>query len=387
MSFVPPPSPESTDPFEMPRSERDEDQPRQPFFGEKARGRPFPLHPHFGWAILWCIAMLLITMTPGIIAALGYILFVVIFFPGSIDRSQMSLDNVHIQIGLGLGIWVPHVCIILLSLIVLRIAVGRNWTREIALRLPSFSHIGLVVVLTPAIMILANAVMTLLRDKLGWPTIFDPKKMEGLGDIEQLFNSWPLAIAVFVIGFMPGISDELWCRGFLGRGLVVIHGYVLGVLMTSFFFGLIHLDPCQGTMAALMGIILHYVYLTTRSLVAPMLLHFFNNSMSVILARLPEAANFEPKGSSEVFIYFAAGLVLVAVAYALYESRARLVAKDGGVPWQPPYPGVACPPAGSNTIVVAPTPSLIAVFMVFLSLAVFGAVLTVVVTKGLDQFH
>ena len=151
------------------------------------------------------------------------------------------------------------------------------------------------------------------------------------------------------------------------------------VLMTSFLFGLIHILPCQGIMAAVMGVVLHYVYLTTRSLVAPMLLHFFNNALSVTLPRLQE--NFEPRGASEAFTYAAAGLVLVAVAYALYESRARLVATDGGVPWRPPHPGVACPPPGSNTVVVAPRPSLLAGFVVVVALAAFGAVVRVMIAS------
>ena len=376
MSFLPPPVPEPPDPFLMPPAERDEDQPAAPRVF-----RPFPLHPHFGWAILWCIAMMLMTAAPAIVVAVVYIFVLTIAVPDAIDTNQPLMNNRQFQVAIGLATWFQHLLIILMSLLVLRVVAGRNWLREVAVRLPSLSHVGLVVVLTPAVLVLGGAVMTLLRDKLGWPTMFDPKKMEGLGDIEQLFTSWPLTITVFVIAFMPGLSEELWCRAFLGRGLVGIHGYVAGVLMTSFFFGLIHMDLCQGTMAALMGIILHYVYLTTRSLVAPMLLHFFNNATSVYLSRLPEAKNFELKGESEVLIYLAAGFILVAVAYALYESRARLVATDGGVPWQPPHPGVACPPAGSNTIVVAPTPSLLAVFMVLLSLAAFGAVVAAIIAK------
>src|SRR5207253_10760140 len=58
-------------------------------------------------------------------------------------------------------------------------------------------------------------------------------------------------------------------------------GIIPGILLTSFFFGAIHIDPHQGAMAMLLGIFLHYVYLTTRSLWMPMLLHFLVNSFSV----------------------------------------------------------------------------------------------------------
>ncbi|MGL4553167.1 MAG: hypothetical protein ACRC33_18535, partial [Gemmataceae bacterium] len=39
---------------------------------------------------------------------------------------------------------------------------------------------------------------------------------------------------------------------------------------------------------------------------------------------------------------------------ALYLSRARLVTPPGEPAWEPPHPGVACPPADSPTKVVAP---------------------------------
>lgn len=374
MSFVPPPSPESPDP----PAHYDED---RPLAALPEKRRPFPLHPSYPWAILWCIGMLLLTQVPGGIVAVIYIVFVMIFLPGLIDANRLQgvpelMANSQVQIGMGIGLWTAHFLMIVLSLLVLRIAVGREWPRQVALRLPSLPHFLLVVFMTPAVIVLANGLYSLLRDRLGVPTGFGAKGMDGAADLEQLFNSWPLAIAVFVVGVMPGISEELWCRAFLGRGLVGIYGYVVGVLMASSLFGAIHILPCQGMMAAVMGIVLHYVYLTTRSLVAPMLLHFFNNALSVTLSR--SSGDFEPRGSSAVFFYTAAALVVAAAGYALYESRARLVAKDRGIAWRPPHPGVACPPADSNTVVVAPRPSLLSAFVVFLSLAAFGAVLAAI---------
>ena len=371
MSFAPPPL-DSPEPLSRPAAVHDEDRPSPPL--RDSRGR-FPLHPSFGWAILWCIGMLLVTMIPGIIVAIVYIVVAMIVLQQPLDPAQPMFDNFHVQVGMGLGIWVPHVLIIILSLTILRVAVGRDWPREVGLRLPSAYHVLLVLFLTPAVIVLAEGVMVFLRETVGLPTMFDPKKMEGM-DIEKLFNSWPLAIAVFVIAVMPALSEELWCRAFLGRGLVGIHGYALGVLMTSFLFGLIHVDPCQGLMAASMGVVLHFVYLTTRSLVAPMLLHFLNNAVSVTLSRL--RWDFEPRDSSVPFYYAAAALVAAAVGYALYESRARLVATDGGIPWSPPHPGVACPPRGGNTVVATPHPSLLTVGIVFLALAAFAAVLAAI---------
>src|SRR5262249_18835606 len=149
-------------------------------------------------------------------------------------------------------------------------------------------------------------------------------------------SGWPLPLAVLLIGAMPGLSEELWCRAYLGRGLVGQHGYVLGVLQTSLLFGLIHGDPCQGTMALLMGVMLHYVYLMTRSLLAPMLLHFLNNSLEVTLSRLPELAEVAGEKTLPPWhVYAAAALLAAGVCVALYRSRARLVTPPEELAWVP----------------------------------------------------
>src|SRR5207302_2879169 len=107
-------------------------------------------------------------------------------------------------------------------------------------------------------------------------------------DLVEVVRLWPPVVAVLVIAVMPAFSEEIWCRAFLGRGLVGQYGIVCGVLITSYFFGAIHVLPHQGTMAMLMGIALYYCYITTRSLLAPMLLHFLNNATDVVGPRLGE---------------------------------------------------------------------------------------------------
>jgi hypothetical protein len=176
----------------------------------------------------------------------------------------------------------------------------------------------------------------------------------------KVFSSWPWALAVLLVGVLPGIGEELWCRAFLGRGLVGRHGVVWGVIFTSFFFGAIHVHPVQGAVAALLGLWLHFVYLATRSLWAPILLHFLNNSLAVTAMRFESLKAIEESpGAIPRYVFLAAGVLFLAVAAALYQSRARLVGEDGGPPtWQPDFPSVEWPPEGSGTRVACPWPSL-----------------------------
>ncbi len=203
------------------------------------------------------------------------------------------------------------------------------------------------------------------------------KEMEEL--VKQTRN-WSPILAVLIIAVQPAFSEELWCRAFLGRGLVGQYGVVGGVIISSYFFGAMHGLPHQGAMALLMGIVLFYAYLTTRSLLAPMLLHFLNNATSVLGERLGEqAANVDvDPGKISITLFACAALLMIAGAWALYQSRARLIRVDGAPlePWQPAYPGVALPPPGSDTAVSRAWPSWPACAAVGAAFLAFATVFT-----------
>ena len=103
--------------------------------------------------------------------------------------------------------------------------------------------------------------------------------------LRDLFLPFPWWFTVFAIGIGPGVVEELWCRGFLGRGLVGRYGWPLGIGLTSLFFGLLHMFPPWYVLAtAVMGVGLHLVYFASRSLWVPMLLHALNNSFSALVS-------------------------------------------------------------------------------------------------------
>lgn len=198
--------------------------------------------------------------------------------------------------------------------------------------------------------------------------------MEGIEELLAAMTSLPLPVALAAIAAFPGVSEELWCRGFLGRGLVGKYGVFWGVLMASFFFGAIHGDPRQGSYALAMGVILHLVYLSSRSLLMPMLLHFGNNAVGVVVSRTPalKALDAGEKGVPWL-VFAAAGALLVLCLVAFWQSRARLVGS-----WRPEWPGVACPPPEADTRIEVALPSWPVALLVVAALAGLGASLAMV---------
>ena len=200
-----------------------------------------------------------------------------------------------------------------------------------------------------------------------------------LEDAMRAFSYWPWWLAVLIIGVGPALGEELMCRAFLGRGFLGRYGVTGGILLSSLFFGVMHLEPRQVAYASVIGIYLHFVYWTTRSLWMPMLLHFLNNSLSVLAGstdgrRLPLVHDLEvAAGNQPLILGIGALALLVVVCYALYQSRARVVVAADPASWQPAYPGVAHPPAGSGALMVHPGLSALSQSLVIGAAALFGA--------------
>jgi membrane protease YdiL (CAAX protease family) len=321
---------------------------------------------YFFAALLACIVFLIAAqLIPAILATVGVIIWMIATrqnFAGN------ALQNAILMPALALA----QVVTILFSILALLFMLGIHWPRRIGLRLPSAWHFLLTLLMVPAVVLLANAAYAIARRYL--PGISD-LGLPGMEDMVKTFGTWPWYLAVLIIGLGPGLGEELWCRGFLGLGLFGRNGIVARVMVASFFFGLIHGDPRQGTMAALMGLCLHYIYLTTRSLWMPILVHALNNSTSVLGARFETAKVLDQEPEMiPWYLYAGAAVLFVTLAISLYHTHARLKNERPDEPplWQPTYPGVEHPPPGCGVVVAYPRPGLLDFGLVFLGAATFG---------------
>jgi membrane protease YdiL (CAAX protease family) len=329
-------------------------------------------HPNIVWSLLWCMLFVFVTQIPGAFVAVVVVAGLYLLNPSLLPMEALSkpaalLKSEAMNIALGVAFLITELIVIGFSWLIIRIVVGRDWKRQLALRFPSFSHTLLALAAFPALVLLANIAYDVLRNVFHVPSLAD-FGLSGMEEMVGIFSNWPWSFAVLVIGLGPGIGEELWCRGFLGRGLIGNYGVIFGIIASSFFFGLIHLDPCQGTMAMFMGLWLHFVYLTSRSLLLPMLLHTLNNSFAVLITRVPQLQTIEVQPSDIPWIvYVSALLLLVGVAYALYQSRARLAGTSSEqlLVWSPPFQGVEYPPAGSGMRVIHPSLPLGAAVLAF----------------------
>jgi uncharacterized protein len=359
---------------------------------------PKPPQPTHWLATLLCIVYLVVTQVIPAMAIIGVMFLIQIISAGDVQAGINEMIGTDKGQGFSRRILMPtllasQIVGILFSLLMIRLFMGRDWSRKIALRKPGLVHLALVLIGFPSLPILASGIFEMAKHFLpsfgdlfrhlmpsfiNWPAMIGihlDQDIMGMEDLVKEVRTWPWQLAVLVIGLGPGLNEELWCRGFLGRGLVARYGYIPGIIMTSILFGALHIDPQQGLMAACMGLALHYTYITTRSLWIPMLLHFMNNSLSAIAGHLgSEAEKIDTAGDAiPVALYLASAVLMAAVGYALYVSRARLAPANKNVhyTWRPDYPGVEFSPKGTGTIVYRPWPGFLASGLVLIGLAIF----------------
>jgi len=341
-----------------------------------------PPRPGFWGALLWCLAFVAVmVVSAGIVITID----LVVEINSQPDRNAFmekvldlgpNNDQLHPAMAHALrwGMFAAELTTILFGLIILRFVVGREWKRKIAFAPPTLEHAALAVMCVPAFIIVSGLVGYAIQS--GFEALLPvPQEEVPLEKIlAQIFDSWPTWMAVLVIGVGPGIGEELWCRGFLGRGLVGRYGVVAGVIATSFFFGAMHGPSIPYIMVTFfMGACLHLIYLATRSIFVSMFVHFANNSIATMLAMksldLP-FLNADTAVPPLPIVFSAVGL-FIACGYAFWLGRARLVDSDEPLPvWRPYHAGVELPPAESRTVVERPSVMGLPMGMVVL---MFGA--------------
>jgi membrane protease YdiL (CAAX protease family) len=270
------------------------------------------------------------------------------------------------------GMLIAQYCSIVVILAVVPWRVGKDWPRQLGFRKPALLHVFLVILLVPAFMTLASGIEELMKLLTGFSAPSTDKTLQGT------FVAFPWFLTFLAVGLGPGLVEETWCRGFIGRGLSARYGLVVGVLVTSIFFGLLHADLAYAAIAACMGVGLHLVFLAARSLWISILLHTLNNEAAVLLTLYGSSDRMNPGAAIETAGVYAAAVALAAsVGIAFWTSRARIVPDQGTLaewlektPWRPEYPGVSAPPPGSGARLESGRVSRIALVLAIFSFAV-----------------
>ncbi len=132
-------------------------------------------------------------------------------------------------------------------------------------------------------------------------------------------NTGEFLINFLMIAILPAIGEELLFRGILQRYLIEwLKNKHIGVLITSILFSALHLQFFGFFPRLLLGIFFGYLLLWSRNLWLPILAHFINNGVAVILYFIFDAEIVEKEinsiGTENGTLFFTLGsLVLVTL--------------------------------------------------------------------------
>lgn len=166
-------------------------------------------------------------------------------------------------------------------------ALGHAWlgayslSRDFGLRLPTLRWLVVALALVP----LAVAVSL----SLGWlqQQVVDVQSLRQAGEavdkiVGALDATGGLPLQLLCLAVLPGICEELLCRGTLLTGIGRSLGRGWAVLLSALLFALLHQSPLRLVPQAVLGVGLALLTLRSGSLVPPMVVHAGHNALLIV---------------------------------------------------------------------------------------------------------
>ncbi len=203
----------------------------------------------------------------------------------------------------------------------------------------------------------------LVESMPGLPKVQSVQEVNVIGALSEDLS---LGGLVFVLAVLPAIGEELVFRGVIGRGLVARFGVVPGVLVTSLLFALVHVHPAHALSVFPLGVLLHVLYLSSRSILVPILLHFLVNGWAAMVTKLGEQMGMGSLEETQVVsgpVLLTAVLATVCTLAYFWRSRIEFRLADGQW-WWPRYRSVESPHEASTIEQLVPPRSLVAAMCV-----------------------
>ena len=131
-----------------------------------------------------------------------------------------------------------------------------------------------------------------------------------------------LLLNFLMVSIFAPFFEEWLCRGMVLRGLLGNQVKpVWAIMISALFFAFIHLNPWQAIPAFLLGCLFGHVYYKTGSLKLTMLMHFANNTFSLVMSNVDAFKDADSwldilPGARYWLIFFACILLIVLIVQA-----------------------------------------------------------------------
>jgi len=181
-------------------------------------------------------------------------------------------------------------------------------------KVPPFLWVA-VTFLTIGLSIVVSDIDNLLQLVLPIPEWF-------IGIIGTLMAEQPLIISLVYVGLIAALSEELFFRGLILDGFIRNYSKKKSIIISAILFGIIHLNPWQFLTAFIIGLILAWICIETKSILLCIYMHFLNNAGAVIMYRLNDRIpikgyNVHLPGEFQPIWFTLSGLLFLSIGILL----------------------------------------------------------------------
>ena len=139
---------------------------------------------------------------------------------------------------------------------------------------PKLKDYSVAVVMWVGLFLLVNGVTQLLMP-------LSTEHQEVAQELGQVLHHPHFLMNIMVVAFIPAVCEEIIFRGIIFRGLANQYTPKIGLILSSIFFGMLHLDFIRMVPTTLLGLGMGYVVYRSGSLLLAIWIHFLNNAFIV----------------------------------------------------------------------------------------------------------
>jgi membrane protease YdiL (CAAX protease family) len=138
-----------------------------------------------------------------------------------------------------------------------------------------------------------------------------------------------LLINIFMIAVIPAVGEEFLFRGVLQKQFKLWFGNIhVAIFVAAFLFSAMHMQFFGFIPRLVLGLILGYLYYFSKNLWIPIIVHFFNNAIAVIIYYLNHnkiiSSDIDKLGSNteEYFLIIGSFIFTVILLLSIYKREA-----------------------------------------------------------------
>lgn len=201
----------------------------------------------------------------------------------------------------------------------------------------SFQQLGIVIALALAGLVLSGALGS-LTEKIpigasfkNWADGLEAQYKKALVSMTQMHSVIDLLYALLAVAIVPAIVEELYFRGALQKTLNDWTGKpFISILVTALFFSAIHFSYFGFLSRMALGLLLGFIYQYTKTIWLPVLLHFINNGIAIVVLYSVRSnpAKIEKAMDENLPIYW--GFIAFVSIYILL-IKLKQISKDAGL--------------------------------------------------------